>query len=178
MSNLGKVSVFLGMVINHHPSTGPQDISQGRYVWSILEHFGMMNCNPAITLGERTLHPHNPLLRTEDAKMYQELVGSLNYLLPTCTRSDISFTVMQLSHLMGKPAAPSLSAAKQLFRYLKGTMDLPLHYNKCTTFNLMGLADASYGRIPGNGRTVSGFIFTLSGAAIMVIQGLTDRGCI
>ncbi|CAM9817843.1 unnamed protein product [Discosporangium mesarthrocarpum] len=73
---------------------------------------------------------------------------------------------MQLSRFIGQPAAPHLSAAKRLLRYLKGTMDLPLRYNKDTTFTLKGFADASYPCIPDNGRSVSGYIFTLSGTAI------------
>lgn len=62
-----------------------------------------------------------------DLKVYQWLIGKLMY-LSYRTRPDISFVVGQLSKRNVDLRMGHLKAAKQVIRYLKGTMHLGLTY--------------------------------------------------
>ncbi|CAM9596947.1 unnamed protein product [Discosporangium mesarthrocarpum] len=72
---------------------------------------------------------------------------------------------MRLSRFMAKPTTTHFSAAKRLLRYLKGSTEQSLQYQK-GRLELQGFADARYTCDPESGRSTSDYIFTLSGAAI------------
>ena len=61
-----------------------------------------------------------------DGTLYHQLVGSLNYL--TTIRLDLSYSVSILSQFLAKPCETHWKAAKQVLRYLKGTVDYGLLY--------------------------------------------------
>ncbi|MBW0467256.1 hypothetical protein O181_006971 [Austropuccinia psidii MF-1] len=77
---------------------------------------------------------------------YQKAIGSLNY-LDQHTRPDISYTVNALLRYASHPTARHWVALKPLFRYLKGSSGLCLHYSNQDTHScdgLVGWADADY----------------------------------
>ncbi|CAM9971317.1 unnamed protein product [Discosporangium mesarthrocarpum] len=152
LSYLGDVTTFIGMDIVRDRSTGILLVRQCRYIHAILERFNMAHCNPSATPGDGT------------TTYYQELVGSLIYLV-SCTRPDIAYAVMQLSRFQNKPSTAQLTAGKRVMRYLKGTQDLPLRYG-AGKGELSGFADASFASDPYTNRSTSGYVFTMSGAAI------------
>jgi hypothetical protein len=61
-----------------------------------------------------------------DATVYQQLVGSLMYLVNT--RPDICYAVNQLSQAMVNPTKLFWKAGKHVLRYLKGTYKYGLWY--------------------------------------------------
>jgi hypothetical protein len=61
-----------------------------------------------------------------DANLYRSLIESLRYL--TCTRPDIMFTIGVASRYMESPKTTHWKVAKRIFRYVRGTVDLRLHY--------------------------------------------------
>jgi hypothetical protein len=63
---------------------------------------------------------------TVDATMYKQMIGSSMYL--TNTRPDICFAVNTLILYMVKPRGVHLIAAKNVMRYLIGTIDYELRY--------------------------------------------------
>uniref|UniRef100_A0A3Q7I192 Reverse transcriptase Ty1/copia-type domain-containing protein n=1 Tax=Solanum lycopersicum TaxID=4081 RepID=A0A3Q7I192_SOLLC len=72
------------------------------------------------------MEPHLKLLKAEgnslkDVKEFQQLVGSLIYL--TITRSEISFSVEIVSQFMQCPRSSLLDVARQILRYVKGSLD-------------------------------------------------------
>mmetsp|Transcript_22709 Transcript_22709/g.53699 ORF Transcript_22709/g.53699 Transcript_22709/m.53699 type:complete len:95 (+) Transcript_22709:167-451(+) len=83
----------------------------------------MTDCNQVLTpmeVGQRlTLADCPEVLDKANVKEYQQLVGSLNYLV-AWTRSDLTFPVSQF---MANPwQGPShIAAAKRIVRYAKGT---------------------------------------------------------
>ncbi|CAN0505865.1 unnamed protein product, partial [Discosporangium mesarthrocarpum] len=164
MSYLGDVTTFLGMDIVRDRSTGVLLVQQCRYIHSILERFNMAHCNPSATPGDGVFPPTGALLDIKTTTYYQELVGSLIYLV-SCTRPDIAYPVMQLSRFQNKPSTAHLTAGKRVLRYLKDTQDLPLRYG-AGNGELSGLADASFASDPYTNRSTSGYMFTMSGAAI------------
>eukprot|EP00253_Pinus_taeda_P003020 PITA_03020 len=58
---------------------------------------------------------------------YASAVGSLMYAM-VCTRPDIAHAVGVLSRFMSKPGKEHWTAAKRVFRYLRGTSDYGLCY--------------------------------------------------
>jgi hypothetical protein len=72
-------------------------LGQGKYVVKILQKFGLMDCKsmetPMVTdLRKLRDFDSNPV----DSSMYQQLIGSLMYLVNT--RLDICFVANMLSH--------------------------------------------------------------------------------
>lgn len=73
---------------------------------------------------------------------YRELIGSLMY-LAVLTRHDISFTVGFLRQFNTNHNESHWKCAKRILKYLKGTRNLRLEFNKDDT-NLEGFADADW----------------------------------
>jgi hypothetical protein len=69
-----------------------------------------------------------------DSNTYRSMIGSLRYL--TCTSPDIAFTMRVASRFMEDPIYPHLKAVKRILRYVKGTEDLRLFYERLMFFNL------------------------------------------
>lgn len=70
----------------------------------------------------------------DNATVFKQLVGSLMYL--NATRPDIMFGVSLISRFMDKPAEEHLVAAKRICRYLKGTIEEGILYQKGRTEGL------------------------------------------
>ena len=102
-------------------------MSQGKYANEILRRFHMEKCKPMQT-------PLAGNWRKEDATsgevvaatVYQQLVGSLMYLVNT--RLDLCFAVNQLSQAMVQPTKLFWKAVKHVIRYLRGTSQYGLWY--------------------------------------------------
>jgi hypothetical protein len=77
-----------------------------------------------------------------DATLYRQIIGLLMYL--TNTRPDIFFAVNTLSQFLVEPRHVHLVAAKQVMRYLKGTIDYGLNYDGDHEFTLSGYTNADW----------------------------------
>jgi hypothetical protein len=75
-----------------------------------------------------------------DPTMYQQLVGSLNYL--TITRPDISFAVQQVSQFMHTPRHLHLAVVRRIIRYLKGSPGCGLFFLAGSPLNLVAYSEA------------------------------------
>ena len=84
MTDMGDVSLVLGMEVTRDRTKGTVSITHENYVKSLLERYGMGNCNPAHTPGvgkELSLdHPEENLLNKEDKRRFQAITGSVMYL--------------------------------------------------------------------------------------------------
>lgn len=141
MSDLGKMSYFLGVEVVQN-SRGIF-ISQGKYAKEVLERFGMSNSTPV----------HNPVVPGSklskqgcgievDSTEYKQMVGSLMYL--TATRPYLMFAVSLVSRYMEKPTMQHLQAVKRIMRYLKGTSELEIFYDRRGEGNLIAFTDSDY----------------------------------
>ncbi|GKC37675.1 retrovirus-related pol polyprotein from transposon TNT 1-94 [Tanacetum coccineum] len=77
-----------------------------------------------------------------DAKLYHGMIGSLIYL--TFSRPDLIYAVCLFDRYQAKPTEKHLNAVKQIFRYLKGTINMGLWYSKDTGMSLTAYADADH----------------------------------
>lgn len=176
MSDLGPVSLYLGIQVRRDASTGDMSLDQSHYIDNLLTKFNMATCKPQITpavtsstlsasqsKGEKDAPP-DVALEHELQITYASLVGALLY-LSVCTRPDISHAVMQLTRKMQKPCASDLSAAKRVLRYLKGHK-YALTYRCGVSVPLLGFADANFAGDLSTRRSTGGYVFMYQGAAI------------
>jgi hypothetical protein len=93
--------------------------------------------------------------------MYRQLVGSLIYL--TLTRPDITFAVGIVGRFMQKPKKPHLEAVRRILRYVKGTIDFGLLYNKGEACKVVGYCDADHAGDHDTRRSTTGYVFSTIG---------------
>lgn len=74
-----------------------------------------------------------------DPVLYQRMVGKLIFL--THTRPDISFAMNLVSRFMTKPLEIHAQVVKHIYRYLRGTIDLALQYQREGENRLYGFTD-------------------------------------
>jgi hypothetical protein len=167
MKDLGEAEYILGIQIIRNAERTSITLSQRSYMHTILQRFKMEHCAPVLTPIEPglCLEPLSAGLQPFDVP-YQALIGSLMYLmLATCP--DIAFAVSQLSRFAGRPSEAHWKAGKRLLRYIQGTLDYGLTYQRSSTPTpLLGYSDADWSNDPATSRSVGGYAFMLAGGAI------------
>ena len=96
---------------------------------------------------------------------YQLMVGSLLY-AAIATRPDIAQAVGAVSKFNANPTEVHLSAVKRILRYLKGTDNLALKYQKTEDGKLTGYSDADYADDLDERHSTTENIFLMSGGPI------------
>jgi len=86
--------------------------------------------------------------------------------LSTYTRTCISFATSVLARHSQRPGVRHWNGVKHLFRYLRGTEDLGLHYTKEGASEIIGYADAGFKSVEKSGRSQTGYIFLKNNAPI------------
>ena len=99
-----------------------------------------------------------------DPQLYRSLVGSLIYL--TNTRLDICYAVSCLSRYMDLPQETHWTAAKQILRYLKGTIDFAFQFAAEEVTYLHSYADADWGKEMDTCRSTSGILHQIGNSLI------------
>ena len=82
------------------------------------------------------------------------------------TRPDIAYAVGMVSRYCKEPNATHLTAVKRIFRYLRGTSDLCLKYEKGNDEVVVGYSDADWAGDLNDRPSTTGNVFMQSGAAI------------
>jgi hypothetical protein len=163
MTDLGKMKYFLGVeVLQNFDGIY---ISQKKYAKDVLERFGMEKSNSVknpIVLGVKLMKDEEGA--KVNATVYKQLVGSLMYL--TATRPDLMYVVCLISRFMANPTEIHLQAAKRVFRYLKGTVDLGIFYQKEGNKELLAYTDSDYAGDVDDRKITSGYVFLLSEGAV------------
>ncbi|KAM1470398.1 hypothetical protein ACFX11_041122 [Malus domestica] len=157
MSDLGLLHHFLGMGIIQTESS--IFIHQKKYAFSLLDKFGLKECK-SVSI---------PLVATEklskedgsgaaDEEKYRKLVGSLLYL--TATRPDVMYAASLLARYMHCPTNKHYGTAKRVLRYVKGTLDYGLKYEKGKKTVLVGFCDSDWGGSLEDSKSTSGYAFS------------------
>ena len=100
-----------------------------------------------------------------DRPKYQAVIGSLLH-LSLKTRPDIAFAVGSAARFCSNPDATHWTAVKRILRYLKGTSDLGIKYQKEPSNFLHGYADADWAGDIDDRKSTSGYCFMMSGGAV------------
>ena len=161
MKDLGKLSWFLG--IEFKCGSGTVEMNQTRYLETVLKRFKMEDCKPRATpcdVGSNNVQSDDSK-ELGDARLYREIVGSLIYCM-SATRPDLCYVVTKLSQHMAKPTKAHLGMAKQVLRYIKGTLDYALKFQKSDVpLELSGFCDSDWGASEDR-RSITGYGFHLS----------------
>ncbi|KAF4139602.1 putative reverse transcriptase/ribonuclease H (RT) (RT-RH) [CHAIN 4] [Phytophthora infestans] len=101
---------------------------------------------------------------------YRSLVGCLQYLM-SGSRPDLATALRSLSKVLEKIGVVHWQAAKRVFRYVKGTSEMGLHYdlNEARKYEKLQIevhADASFASDPEDLKSVSGFTVLCNGQLI------------
>eukprot|EP00731_Ephydatia_muelleri_P036346 Em0239g7a len=100
-----------------------------------------------------------------DSVCYQSMVGSLLY-AAIATRPDIAQAVGAVSKFNSCPTETHLTGVKRILRYLKGTINLGLKFEKTADSSIIGFSDADWAGDLDNRHSTSGNLFVMSGGAI------------
>ncbi|KAL5554672.1 hypothetical protein UlMin_042073 [Ulmus minor] len=98
---------------------------------------------------------------------YSNAVESLMYSMVS-TRPDLRFAMNVLSRFTSNPGKVHWEAMKWMLRYIKGTFDIGLIYEKKeeTKLKLEGFVDADYVGNKDNRRSTTFYVFYLNGCCI------------
>ena len=166
--DMGSLHYYLG--INIKQTHDEIVINQHTYTNQLLAKFNMKECNPSRIPMETTQRLRRESNSDIPEFPYRELVGSLMYLV-TSTRPDLAYAVGQLSRFVSCYGPKHVGAAKRVLRYLKGTRDMSISYQKtikgnCEQFDIDGFSDSDWGTDPDTRKSISDYTFTLNGGAI------------
>ena len=177
MKDLGRLSYFLGIEFVHDRNC--ISMSQKMYIEKLLERFNLSECRSKATpcevaSGSLKVEDSSPL---DDTRLYRELVGSLIYLM-TCTRPDICFVVTKLSQFLACPTKAHLAMGKHVLKYLKGTIDCGLKFEKADKLELQGFCDSDWGSSVEDRKSVTGFGFQLCDKGPLISWKSKKQQCV
>ncbi|GAA0160040.1 transmembrane signal receptor [Lithospermum erythrorhizon] len=164
MTDLGRMNYFLGIEVIQ--GSKGIFICQKQYTEAVLRRFGMFDCKPVGTpmaTGLKMDQDHGE--KVVDDTHYKQIVGSLMYL--TNTRPNIMHATCSISRYMSNPIELHMQAAKRILRYLKGSMQLGILYQRSNIKGeLLVYTDGDYAGDQDDRRSTSGYAFILNSGAI------------
>jgi transposase InsO family protein len=108
---------------------------------------------------------YSELLSPTDHSLYRQGVGFINY-VACALRPDVSYAAGQLSQMLHVPRERHLKAMYHCLRYLNGTADLAIVYDKTKPHQLLAYSDSDYAGCVGTRKSTSGGLFTFIGGAV------------
>nr|GEV31992.1 retrovirus-related Pol polyprotein from transposon TNT 1-94 [Tanacetum cinerariifolium] len=129
MSMMRHMSFFLGLQISQ--SLRGVFLNQSKYASEIIKRYSLLTSDfvniPMVEKNKLDDDLHGTPI---DATLYRGMIGSLMYL--TSSRPDLIYAVCLCARYQAKPTEKHLNAVKQIFRYLKRTINMGLWYSKDT----------------------------------------------
>ncbi|UYV84430.1 hypothetical protein LAZ67_X002144 [Cordylochernes scorpioides] len=140
-------------------------LQQSHYVQQILQKYGMENCKEVPTPGSKEINLDNHIEDDNcEQHTYQEALGMLMFLAVN-TRPDIAYITSKLSQYSRQPKQMHWTAIKRVMRYLRGTIDLGVKFERGKTGILKSYADASWSTTH-DGKSYGGYVLKLGEATI------------
>lgn len=160
ITDLGPARYILGMKICKDKDM--ITLNQTSYIERVLQKFKMEDCKPSATPMETGVILNKPK-ESQDSSVcvydYRGLIGSLMY-IAVGSRPDIAHAVSYLSQFNDCHTETHWKAAKRVLRYLKGTKDCCLTFQK-GELKITAYADSDWGRNEADRRSYTGFVFRL-----------------
>jgi hypothetical protein len=175
ITDLGPVSHYLGLKIEHDREGGRLRISQRAYIEKITAAIAgdVSRQTPSTPISEEPRAAAEGHQATKSAiKTYQSAVGSLMHAM-NVSRPDLAYPLSVLSRFLTNPTDEHLREVKRAAAYLSHSSNLAIEYRIDSTDNsgekdgdLRGYVDASYAGCPDTRRSRSGYIFYLAGGPV------------
>ena len=182
MTDEGRLFWCLNLRVTRDMKRGLLKIDQAQYVDEILKRFNMDACN-----SRKTPMKEKPVLTDmcpdkpedyDETFPYANALGCLLYL--RLTRPDCLVAISILARFIKNPTKQHWEAAKDVFRYLKGTKMRGLLYRSTlgtlgTPWRVTMWVDSDYGTNPDNRRSRAGFLAYLN-ANLVAFNTALQRG--
>jgi chemotaxis protein histidine kinase CheA len=178
MKDMGECKLILGMRITRDRSNNTLTIDNQVHIDNMLRTYGMQDCKHAPTPAAATQLTATTTEESGivDIKLYQTIIGSLNYLVQTC-RPDIAHAVNAVCRYGANPSPSHLVAAKRIMRYLAGTTRMGLTYkdkdkdknknkNDAHQIQITAFTDADWGGDHHDRKSTTGYVIKLNGCTI------------
>ncbi|GJW79966.1 copia protein, partial [Tanacetum coccineum] len=115
-------------------------INQSKYASEIVKKYGMLTSDSVDTpMVEKSNLEKDLQGKPVDVTLYCGMIGSFMYL--TSSRPDLIYAVCLCAWYQAQPTEKHLNVVKQIFRYLKGTINMSLWYSKDNGMSLTPYAD-------------------------------------
>ncbi|XP_025616553.1 uncharacterized mitochondrial protein AtMg00810-like [Arachis hypogaea] len=155
LKDLGHMNYFLGIETVKLNDTDIL-LCQTKYIQDLLTRAGMRGAKaattPMISSVRLSAHGkdvyHNPTL-------YRSIVGGLQY--ATITRPEITYAVNKVSQFMQTPLESHWKAVKRILRYLAGTSNWGLRFQRMSECRIYGFSDSDWGSDIDDRKSTSGF---------------------
>ncbi|KAI5334495.1 hypothetical protein L3X38_024628 [Prunus dulcis] len=156
ITDLGMLHHFLGLGVLQTDTC--IFLHQKKFAKTLLDKFGLKDCKSVAT----PLAVNEKLSKMDgsdlaDETLYRQMVGSLLYL--TATGLDIMFAASLLARFMHNPTKKHMGTAKRVLRYIQGTMNYGLAYEKGKGAVLIGYCDSDWSGSEDDMRSTSGYAF-------------------
>jgi hypothetical protein len=163
MKDLGLMHYYLGLEV--WQKHGEVFLGQGKYAIKILQKFGMMDCKCMDTPMNADIRKVKvPDSDPVDPSRYRQRIGSLMYMVNT--RPDIFFVVNTLIQFQVEPRQEHWIAAKNVLRYIHGTINYGLRYTASSDIQLHGFTDSDWAGSAEDRKSTSGMCFSLGSSMI------------
>nr|GEU36805.1 uncharacterized mitochondrial protein AtMg00810-like [Tanacetum cinerariifolium] len=130
-------------------------INKSKYASEIVKKYGMHTTDSVDTpLVEKNKLDKDLQGKSIDATLYRCMIRSFMYL--TSSRPDLIYVVCLCARYQAKPTEKHLQVVKQIFRYLKGTINMGLRYSKDIDMSLTAYANADHAGCQDTRRSTSG----------------------
>ena len=171
MKDLGAAKKIPGMEIVRNRAADRLYLSQKGYIEKVLRRFNMQSAKPVTTPLAAHFRLSSALCPQSDDEVdymsrvpYSSAVGSLMYAM-VCSRPDLAFAVSAVSRYMANPGKEHWKAVQWILRYLRGSTDGCLQFGR-TRDGVTGYVDSDFAGDLDKRRSLTGYIFTVSGCAI------------
>ena len=144
-------------------------LSQENFIAKVLDKFNMQDAKTKSLPCDVGLTKFDCLesKQLESPTLYRAIIGSLTY-IQISSRPDICFIVTKLAQYMDKPTKAHLGYAKDVLRYLKGTINHALVYRKTKgSLSLLGFCDSDYAGSDDR-KSTSGYCYKLCPESALV----------
>lgn len=167
MKDMRELSYILGISVIQDKDKNCVFLHQKHYIEAVLQKYGMHDANPVATPADANvkLKRDDGVSKPVNPSTYQSMVGSLLY-AAMATRPDIAQAVSVVSKFNANPNVSHLTAVKRVLRYLKGTLNLALKYERSESGTLVGFSDADWAGDQDDRRSTTGNVFLLGGGAV------------
>jgi hypothetical protein len=161
VKDLGEVKYLLGMQITRDRARRAISIDQTHYIRELVREHGTGKTADVPAAGYENLIKAQPQEPLADERVYQTLIGKLNW-LTRATRLDIAFATQKLSQHAHRPVERHIAGAQRVLRYLTKTACLRIEYSGGNRADIAGYADADYASDESRKSTM-GYVYTFAG---------------
>ena len=166
MKDMGKLHYCLGIHVEQDEQKQCLWIHQKQYILNMLEKYSLSEAKIVSTPADINvkLKKDDGVSKEVNSVTYQSMVGSLLYAaIATCP--DVAQAVGVVSKFCSKPTEAHLTAAKRILRYLKGTLNLAIKFQKSDEA-LVGYSDADWAGDLDDHHSTTGNLFLMAGGPI------------